>query len=211
MLTPSQCAVSLLAVFVFVYLVLLSRNNDYDSDDDAEYFDEPTHTDAAEQPPPPTTPADATVYDLQNAIDFSDVTTTDLERTEFQQTQQCAEQMQSVDERFQAAKRRTQEHGLRPGMLTNKRRRELTEALVRRPYCGRRTRSWRTEFSDTLRGDVVPKSKDAGGMGMMRIGRADPDKDLHPGALGQMSGLSGRWVSEENIPDNAFDHLDEEE
>lgn len=207
MLTPSQCAVSLLAVFVLVYLVLLSRNDDddYDSDDDAEYFEQPTPATATDAAEPPT------AYDLQNAIDFSDVTTTDQERTEFQQTQQCAEQMQSVDERFQAAKRRTQEHGLRPGMLTNKRRRELTEALVRRPYCGRRTRSWRTEFSDTLRGDVVPKSKDAGGMGMMRIGRADPDKDLHPGALGQMSGLSGRWVSEENIPDNAFDDLDEEE
>lgn len=207
MLTPTQFAVSLLAVFVIFYLVFATRRDEeYDSDDEPEYFDEkptPSSGDTSTLP--------VVTYDLQKAIDFSDVTITDQQRTEYNETRDCAEQMQSVDERFQAAKRRTQEHGLRPGVLTQKRRRELTEALVRRPFCGRRTRSWRTEFSDTLRGDVVPKNTEqGGGMGMMRIGRADPTKDLHPGALGQMSGLSGRWVSEENLPDNAFDDLEDD-
>ena len=88
-------------------------------------------------------------------------------------------------------------------------RRRVVESLVRRPYCGRRTRSWRTEFSDSLRGDVVPRNVTSN-LGIMRVGRSDPLKDLHPGALGQMSGLAGQWVSEENIPDNAFDEFGED-
>jgi hypothetical protein len=62
--------------------------------------------------------------------------------------------------------------------------------------------------SDSLRGDVIPKNLDSS-LGMMRIGRSDPSLDLHPGALGPMSGKAGAWVSEEAIPDNAFDDMDE--
>ena len=91
----------------------------------------------------------------------------------------------------------------KPGVTTNKKRRQQIEALLRRPFCGRRARSWRTEFSDIMRGDVIPKN--SAQMGIMRMGHNDPTIDLHPGALGPLSGMSGQWVSEENIPDNMFD------
>lgn len=144
-------------------------------------------------------------YNLQDAIDFSDVTVSTRERQEWADHVESAKQIQTVNQRFDAAKRRTEEHKLKPGVYTNKKRRELVEAMVRRPYCGRRARAWRTAFSDTMRGDVVPKNLDNGSMGMMRIGRMDPSVDLHPGALGPLSGLSGAWVSEENIPENVFE------
>lgn len=82
------------------------------------------------------------------------------------------------------------------------------EALVRRPYCGRRTRSWRQEFGDTLRGDVIPKEKE-GDWNMMRLGRSNPNSDLHPGALGALSG-QGRWNSVESVPENVFDGMAED-
>ena len=149
-------------------------------------------------------------YSLQSAIDFSDITVSDESRTQLQNIRENARQIQTVDERFQAAKRKTEEYGMRQGIMPNKQRREKIEALVRRPFCGRRTRSWRTEFSDTLRGDVIPKQRN-NDLGMMRLGRSDPTKDLHAGALGQVSGLNGRWVSTENIPDNLFDDVFESE
>lgn len=190
------------------------RRGDEESDSDAEDDDaveEPFEAGAAPAAAAPVdaATADAAVaaFDVQRAIDFSDVTVSEQQRREWQESVENAKQVQTVNERFDAAKRRTEEHKLKPGVFPNKKRRELVEALVRRPYCGRRARSWRTAFSDTMRGDVVPKNLDKGGMGMMRVGRSDPSVDLHPGALGPMSGLSGRWVSEENIPDNLFDDI----
>lgn len=147
-------------------------------------------------------------YDLQSAIDFSDLTVTDKQRKEYQELQENAKQILTVDERYNAAKRKTEEHKLKPGILPTKKRRELMEALIRRPYCGRRTRSWRTQFSDNIRGDVVPKNKD-NSWSMMRVGRSDPTIDLHPGALG-MNSSKGQWVSDENIPENMFDDLNED-
>jgi hypothetical protein len=227
MLTTNQFAVGLLclcvALYVFYVACRTGRWGDQVRESNnrcasrrkygAEYFNDPA---------PPTTdpavPATATAappgggegasleYDMQDAVDFSDVTISEKQREELVELRENTKQIQTVDERFTAAKRKTEEHGLKPGVLTNKKRRQLVEALVRRPFCGRRSRSWRTEFSDSLRGDVVPKIRN-NTMGMMRMGRSDPSVDLHPGALGPMSGLSGQWVSEENIPDNQFDEV----
>lgn len=145
---------------------------------------------------------------LQDAIDFSDIVLTPEQRTEWQEHINNIEQVETVNERFQAAKRRTEEYRMKPGVYTNKKRRQLIETLVRRPFCGRRARAWRTAFSDTMRGDVVPKNVKDDKFGMMRIGRRNPDVDLHQGALGPLSGRSGAWLSDENIPENLFDDQD---
>ena len=188
-----------------------TANEDDDEEDwDEEGFDGPP----ADTPSPPPTPvaADATTparddQQMQSIIDFSDVTATEAQRKEWRERQENAKQIQSVNERFNAAKRKTNEHSLKPGVMPNKKRRQLVESIVRRPYCGRRSRSWRTAFSDILRGDVVPKGQSS--WNMMRIGRSDPAVDLHPGALGTMSGLSGQWVSDADVPENAFEDFPE--
>lgn len=217
-ISSKQFVISLLCLGVALYIlrrvISARRRGQWDEDDDVEYYD---GKQPAGEPVDPNvgdaTTADAantsSPFNLQEAIDFSDVTVSDKQRQEYQELQENTTQVQTVNERFNAAKRKTEEHGLRPGILTNKKRRQLVEALVRRPFCGRRTRSWRTEFSDSLRGDVIPRNKD-NAMGMMRIGRSDPSVDLHPGALGPMSGLSGQWVSEENLPENVFEDLVDE-
>lgn len=173
-----------------------------------EYFEAPP-AGAAAAPAGAAPPSPDGGYDLQAAIQFSDVTLSAAQREEFRDVRETAKQIQGVEERFQAAKRSSEEHGMRPEVMPVPQRRKVLEALVRRPYCGRRTRSWRTEFSDSLRGDVVPRNV-TNTLGMMRLGRSDPTKDLHPGALGQMSGREGQWLSDESVPDNAFDDLDED-
>jgi hypothetical protein len=148
-------------------------------------------------PPPPPPPH----LDLQAIIDFSDALVTPEQREEVLAVAEDAKQIQSVNERFDDAKRKVTENRLRPGVYTNKERHKLVDNLLRRPYCSRRVRSWRTENSDTLRGDVIPKRTSS--WGMLRAGRSNPEIDLHPGSMGLMSGLEGKWLSEEIIPDNA--------
>ena len=53
------------------------------------------------------------------------------QQLEFQEVQENAKQIQTVDERFEAAKRKTEEYGMRPGIIPNRRRREIVEKLVR--------------------------------------------------------------------------------
>ena len=220
MLQSHQFLVGLLCVCLVIYFVYQrcrrhSCDADEDDDDDSvlpEYFTPTSPADpttpspqvSAEVAPEPLT---AVEFNLQEALDFSDVVVSDAQRQEYTEHIENTKQVETVDERFRAAKRKTEEHGMRPGMMTNKKRRELVEALVRRPFCGRRTRSWRTEFSDSLRGDVIPKQK-VNHLGLMTIGRSDPQVDLHPGALGQVSGLNGRWVSTEMIPENLVDDFE---
>lgn len=222
-----QFVLSLACLCAALYVVFFLcrrglRRGEGGYDDDAEYFESPAAAAESSASPVPEAaePAEEDVegggdneeeavgipLDLQKAIDFSDITVSETQRAEYQEMKDNAKQIQSVEERFAAAKRKTEEHGLKPGVLPNKKRRELVEALVRRPFCGRRTRSWRTEFSDNLRGDVVPKNTN-NSWSMMRIGRTDPSKDLHPGALGTMSGLSGQWVSEKIVPENVFEDV----
>jgi hypothetical protein len=141
----------------------------------------------------------------QSALDFSDIGVTEEQRAEMVYTTEQTGHVQSVNERYDAAKRKVAEYKLKPGVYDNKQRRKLVEALLRRPACGRRVRSWRTENSDTLRGDTIPKTVSS--WGLMRLGGSNPAIDLHPGALGALSGMEGRWISEENIPDNTFDDL----
>jgi hypothetical protein len=154
-------------------------------------------TETAVPPPPPPPP----LLGLQDIIDFSDALVTPEQREELQTVAVDAEQIQTVNERFDAAKRKVTENRLRPGIHTNKERRKLVDNLLRRPYCSRRVRSWRTENSDTFRGDVIPKRTSS--WGMLRAGRSNPEIDLHPGSMGLVSGLGGKWLSEEIIPDNA--------
>lgn len=137
---------------------------------------------------------------LQEVVDFSDVIVTADQRAEVQTVADNSKQIQSVNERFDAAKRKVADNRLRPGMHSTKERRRIVDNLLRRPHCSRRVRSWRTENSDTLRGDVVPKRTSA--WGMLRAGRSNPDIDLHPGSMGILSGLGGRWLSEEIVADN---------
>ena len=166
----------------------------------------PPVTSTAMHAPPVTAPDNAELSeDLQSAIDFSDIGITEEQRADMLRTTEMGQQVQSVNERYDAAKRKVAEYKLKPGVYDNKQRRRLVEALLRRPACGRRVRSWRTENSDTLRGDVIPKN--ASSWGLMRMGRNNPTVDLHPGALGALSGMEGQWLSEENIPDNTFSDL----
>ena len=221
MLTTQQFVICLACSVVIIYLIwFICRERAGDDEygmGDLEPFEStttpPTSEDkgprktASSGAPPSSSSTRMIKYDLQNAINFSDVTVSAQQHEELQELQENAKQIQTVDERFEAAKRKSEAHGMHPGIMPNKKRRQLVEALVRRPFCGRRTRSWRTEFSDNLRGDVVPKNLN-NELGMMRIGRSDPSIDLHPGALGQVSGINGRWLSTESVPDNAFDDVD---
>ena len=148
--------------------------------------------------------ATTTIQDsIQTAIDFSDLGTTAEKRTDMVESEELGQHAVSVNQRYDAAKRKVAEYKLKPGVYDHKQRRRLVEALLRRPACGRRVRSWRTENSDTLRGDAVPKTVSS--WGLMRMGGSNPAIDLHPGALGTLSGMSGKWLSDENVPDNAID------
>lgn len=159
-------------------------------EDQPEYF-EPAEEDTAAVGPPD-----------QDIFNFSDILIDEAQLTAVEDVKKNSSQVQTVNERFNAAKRRATENRLKPGVYDQKQRRKLVEALLRRPQCGRRVRSWRTENSDTMRGDAVPKGVSA--WGLMRMGRQNPEKDLHPGALGPMSGLQGKWLAEEIVPDNAI-------
>lgn len=210
----NQCVVLVLVVLVIGYLFSCLCARDGTGETISEFYT------AAEMPPapeggalPPTSPATtapaapaaapAPPPSVQALLDLSDILVGEDERAAMRCAAENAEQIQDVNERFNAAKRRTVENKLRPGTVNNKERRRIVEALLRRPNCARRVRSWRTENSDTLRGDVIPKN--ASSWGLMKTGRSNPAVDLHPGAMGFMSGLQGQWLSEENIPDNAVD------
>lgn len=140
--------------------------------------------------------------DLQRqALQFSEVLITDDLRAETKAVYDDATQLQKVNDRFEEAKRNVVEHRLKPGVYGLKQRRKLIENLLRRPYCGRRVRSWRTENSDFMRGDVRPRATN-GSSNVIRSAKNNPDVDLHPGALGPMAGMNGLWNSEENVPGN---------
>lgn len=140
----------------------------------------------------------------QQALLFSDILVTEDLRQQATEARQDAEQIQSVNERFEEAKRNVVEHRLKPGVYSLKKRRKLVENLLRRPFCGRRVRSWRTENSDYLRGDVRPRVN-KGSSNLIRSAKSNPEIDLHPGALGPVAGMHGRWTSEENVPANIFE------
>ena len=142
----------------------------------------------------------------QTDIDFSDISVSQGMLASTQQTEMDASLIQTVNDRFRAAKRTVAENKLKNGVYTNKERRKLVETLLRRAggACGRRVRAWRTENSDFLRGDIRPKQNTTN-TNIVRSAKNNPDIDLHPGALGPMAGLEGRWLMEENIPGNLFD------
>jgi len=183
---------------------------DEDEDEEEEETlteEESVETDQNEKPPPIAfNESEAPVCTpplSQRLVDFSDTLVTEEERGNTRKTADNADQVQSVNERFDAAKRKTVENRLKPGIYNQQQRRKIVETLLRRPACSRRVRSWRTENSDILRGDVIPKSNDS--WGVLKMGRNNPLVDLHPGALGPMSGMVGQWNSEENVPSNIFE------
>jgi hypothetical protein len=208
----NQCLLLLLLGVVFAYLFSCLCTGSRPDGPQSGYYgsdDEPLEGFEREGPDPPDDPPAgvAPPTGVQALIDLSDVLTGAEQRDAVRRAEENAEQIQSVNDRFNAAKRRVVEHKLRPGTVNNKERRKIVEALLRRPHCARRVRSWRTENSDTLRGDVIPKSTSS--WGMMKAGRTNPAIDLHPGAMGLMSGLRGQWLSEENIPDNVIEDATE--
>lgn len=144
---------------------------------------------------------------MQESIDFSDVHVTDKNKDELMQASQDKDQIQTINKRYEDAKHHLVEFKMKNGVYTNKERRQLVENLLRRPPCGRRIRSWRTENSDYLRGDVRPKA--VGSSNLIRSAKNNPDIDLHPGALGPMAGMKGQWLSEENLPGNVFQDVEE--
>ena len=171
-----------------------------------EFFDEEESSEqqTATDPPPlaDVSPPMASL-NIQDAIDFSDVYVTEQSKDEVLREDQDKQQIQTINDRFRAAKRNIVEFKMKNGVYTNKQRRQLVESLLRRAPCGRRIRSWRTENSDFLRGDVRPKANSQSG-NLIRSAKNNPDIDLHPGALGPMAGLQGQWLSEENLPGNIF-------
>lgn len=146
-------------------------------------------------------PASSQAELQQQALDFSEVLLTEELRRAAHDRAADTAQIKTVNQRFEEAKRNVVEHRLKPGVYTLKQRRKLVENLLRRPYCGRRVRSWRTENSDIFRGDVRPKPS-KGSSNLIRSAKSNPDVDLHPGALGPVAGMQGRWNSEENLPAN---------
>ena len=167
----------------------------------AEYFDEDASTsnnvdaDAVPRPLP------------QSFIDFSDIMVTDESKAAAKQLDDDKNGMQTIDDRFQAAKRKVVECRMKNGVYSNKQRRKLVENLLRRPPCGRRVRSWRTENSDYIRGDVRPKGS-GDSSNLVRSAKNNPQIDLHPGSLGPMAGLEGQWLSVENLSGNIFQDVE---
>lgn len=194
---PPQVMLLLLAAAAAVAYYLWARDGAYAP---GYYYNE-----GLDDPPAAPAPASAPAppVDAQAAVDFSDVLVDPADRSEAQAAEANRQQIESVNERFEGAKRRTlnDKDCLRVGHTNPKDRWRLVQTLLRRPPCGRRVRSWRTENSDTLRGDVVPNNPSS--WGMMRSARANPQADLHPGALGQLSG-TGRWNSTELLPENVI-------
>lgn len=149
----------------------------------------------------PYVPQAAAAASKQDVLDFSEVLVTEDQRQETEKGQADAAQIQTINDRFQAAKRRVTENRLEVGVQNTQKRRKVIEQLLRRPNCSRRVRSWRTENSDYLRGDVRPKVR-SGSTNLIRSAKNNPDIDLHPGALGPVAGMNGLWLSEENLPGN---------
>ena len=178
-----------------------------------EYFEEgevPVDSPPNPDPAPAVTAVEGVAtspLQMQDAIDFSDMYVTEQNKTDAIQEGQDTQQIQSINDRFRAAKRNVVEFKMKNGVYTNKQRRQLVESLLRRAPCGRRVRSWRTENSDFLRGDVRPKGTSQSS-NIIRSAKNNPDIDLHPGALGPMAGLKGQWLSEENLPGNIFADLE---
>ena len=69
----------------------------------------------------------------QALIDFSDVMISEEQKHEKEGISDDSKQIQSVNERFDAAKRSTYENKMRTGVYNNKDRRRLIEKLLRRP------------------------------------------------------------------------------
>jgi hypothetical protein len=143
----------------------------------------------------------------QALIDYSDVMISERQKQEKAGISDDTKQIQSVNERFDAAKRSAYENKMRTGVYNNKERRRLIEKLLRRPYITRRVRSWRTENSDILRGDVRPVVT-AASTNILRSAKSNPDVDLHPGALGPLAGKAGLWLSDADVPDNVVEDVE---
>ena len=110
--------------------------------------------------------------------------------------------VETPDERFSRAKRKLPQHSLVTGVYSDAQRRKLLDRISRRPFCSQRTRSWRTQFSDHLRGDVRPLHQN--NWNIMRPMRSNYTLDLHAGALGTVSGY-GKWDAKGGVASNYFD------
>lgn len=141
----------------------------------------------------------------RSVLDAGDLTITDADVDDTRRHEQNVSGIDSAEQRFQAAKRNPVSDKLNSSVHSNQKRRRLVEALLRRPTCGRRTRSWRGEFSDHLRGDVVPKVNPDTNWNMMRVGHSDPEIDLRKGAL-QTIAAGGKWDSD-SVPVNYMDDI----
>ena len=144
----------------------------------------------------------------QKHFDASDFAVTQDDMSKLEQHITDVNETQDINERFEAAKRKPISQRMASGNMgdTNKKRRRLLDKALRREFCKTRTRTWRQEYGDTFRGDNIPKAKPSTDWGMMKLGNSDPSLDLHPGAMGPLSGMKGKWNSD-SIPVNTIDDM----
>ena len=92
------------------------------------------------------------VHDTDDLLDFAEI------RDDLLQQHTPEQKIETIDERYKAAKRKTPEDKMTRGIYSSGEKRRLVEKLIRRPSQKTNTRPklWRHEFSDRLRGDVVP-------------------------------------------------------
>ena len=93
--------------------------------------------------------------DFQSLVRFGEIRDAFLVQDASSDTQH---QLQSIDERYNAAKRSTPEDKLSRGVYSSAEKRRLLEKLIHRPNRASniRPKLWRHEFSDKIRGDIVP-------------------------------------------------------
>ena len=95
-------------------------------------------------------------HDLNTLVRFGEIRE-DLVHSE-QPLNNLQPTVQSIDERYKSAKRSTPADKMTRGVFSCAEKRRLVEKLIQRPTKKRNSRPklWRHEFSDRLRGDVVP-------------------------------------------------------
>ncbi len=93
----------------------------------------------------------------QATFDFSDIFLDASGDDEMKHIRDQALTIDTVDERFDSAVRKTEENRLQRGSMSMEEKRRLLDVTLRRPDCSRPPRSWRTENSDFWRGDNVPQ------------------------------------------------------
>lgn len=142
-------------------------------------------------------------YDFNTLLHFGEIRE-DLVVDDQESTVDPQQTIQSIDERYKSAKRKTPEDKMTRGVYNSAEKRRLVEKLIQRPTKKGHSRPklWRHEFSDRLRGDVVPTHENKWDINKNSL----TAKDSAQGIFATLNG--GVWAADEGgTPIKDDDHM----